>query len=103
MLWEMVTMLNATTHNLNRQKRLAWIIAGALVIYLVGLLILPLVIMLTSTTSFAPLVSTFNAIYAPFVVALQKVPFLGSAWTAYMNFLCEVTHYSCSLLPGIPI
>lgn len=93
-------MLNATPRNLNRQKRVAWIITGALVIYLVGLLILPLVIMLTSPTSFVPFVTIYNAIYAPFVVVLQKVPLLGSAWAAYMGFLCEATHYSCSLLPG---
>ena len=81
---------------INRQKRPALVIAGALVAYLVGLLIFPLAIMLTSTNSAAPLVTMYNAIFAPFVLALQKIPILGSAWTAYMDFLCEATQYSCS-------
>ena len=80
----------------NPKKRVAMVISAMMVVYLVGLLLLPPAIMLTSTNSAAPLVTMYNAIFAPFVLALQKVPILGSAWTAYVGFLCEATQSSCS-------
>ena len=75
-------------------KRVLVGLVMAFVIYVVGMLLLPVLIM-TASPSNAELVTVFNVLYAPTSVALQNVPVVGSAWEAYIQYLCDVTDYTC--------